>query len=139
MEETTIILIHTITRLNLIITNLCIRTIHNNNSSNKQQSQHQQNLINPRRGSFRTSNHPNLSPHLQTSYLPELEADYCKDYNCCGELLPTLHDLLRHYEEAHILASPPPDQNHFILNSHNRNNYNNAHNVMETVSTTDVF
>ncbi|KAL6452791.1 SFP1 Transcription factor SFP1 [Candida maltosa Xu316] len=105
-----------------------------------QQQQQQQNLINPRRGSFRTSNQPHLSPHLQTSYLPELEADYCKDYNCCGELLPTLHDLLRHYEEAHISASPPPDQNqHMLNNNRNRNNYNNMHNVMETVSTTDVF
>ncbi|EDK44706.1 conserved hypothetical protein [Lodderomyces elongisporus NRRL YB-4239] len=99
-----------------------------------------QNLINPRRGSFRTALHPSLSPQQQTSYLPDLEADYCKDYNCCGELLPTLHDLLRHYEEAHILASPPLDSNqHLLNNNRNRNNYNNIHNVMETVSTTDVF
>ncbi|RLV91825.1 Transcription factor SFP1 [Spathaspora sp. JA1] len=99
------------------------------------QSQH---LINPRRGSFRTGNHPSMSPHLQPSYLPDLEADYCKDYSCCGELLPTLHDLLRHYEEAHISASPPPDTNHLLSSNRNRNNFN-IHNVMETVSTNDVF
>ncbi|KAK6197306.1 split zinc finger protein [Scheffersomyces amazonensis] len=107
----------------------------------------QPNLINPRRGSFRhainnnsNNNHLtsiSMSPPLQTSsYLPELEADYCKDYSCCGELLPTLHDLLRHYEEAHISPSPPPDQS---LNNRNRTNFNNIHNVLETVSTTDVF
>jgi transcription factor SFP1 len=84
---------------------------HNYSQQLHQSSSTQPNLINPRRGSFRTSStHPSMSPHLQTSYLPELEADYCKDYNCCGELLPTLHDLLRHYEEAHILASPPTDK-----------------------------
>ncbi|KAK6463704.1 split zinc finger protein [Scheffersomyces coipomensis] len=98
-----------------------------------------QNLINPRRGSFRHNNNLasiSMSPPLQTSYLPELEADYCKDYSCCGELLPTLHDLLRHYEEAHISPSPPPDHN---INRNNRNSFNNIHNVLETVSTTDVF
>ncbi|KAF3991536.1 hypothetical protein FT663_02265 [Candidozyma haemuli var. vulneris] len=112
------------------------------------------NLINPRRGSFRMSsvaapvaaqNAANLhagtlSPPNTTSYLPTLEADYCKDYSCCGQLLPTLHDLLRHYEEAHISASPPQEANSHILAAHrNRNNINNIHNVMETVSTTDVF
>lgn len=114
---------------------------HNYSQQTHQSSSNQPNLINPRRGSFKaTSTHPSMSPHLQTSYLPELEADYCKDYNCCGELLPTLHDLLRHYEEAHILASPPTDQSHHMLNNNrSRNNYNNMHNVMETVSTTDVF
>lgn len=126
---------------------------HNNNTHQQLQQQQQlnhqnfqlahanhQNLINPRRGSFRTAFHPGMSPQQQTSYLPDLEADYCKDYNCCGELLPTLHDLLRHYEEAHILASPPIDTTQHLLNTNrNRNNYNNIHNVLETVSTTDVF
>lgn len=40
------------------------------------------------------------------AYLPNLERQYCKDYSCCGQLLPSLHDLLRHYEEAHIATSP---------------------------------
>ncbi|VEU20190.1 DEKNAAC100967 [Brettanomyces naardenensis] len=41
-----------------------------------------------------------------SSYLADLEANYCKDYSCCGQLLPTLHDLLRHYEEMHIQQEP---------------------------------
>lgn len=49
------------------------------------------------------------SPINSSSYLPTLEADFCKDYSCCGILLPNLHDLLRHYEEAHISQSPPVD------------------------------
>ncbi|CAN6624208.1 hypothetical protein TRVA0_009S03004 [Trichomonascus vanleenenianus] len=48
-----------------------------------------------------------MSPIHSSSYLPNLEADFCKDYSCCGQTLPTLHDLLRHYEEAHIAPSPP--------------------------------
>lgn len=111
---------------------------------------HQHNLINPRRGLFRLQNHnaaPQshqnvvlISPPNTTSYLPNLEADYCKDYLCCGQLLPTLHDLLRHYEEAHITLLPPNEPNAHLLNSHrNRNNMNNIHNVMETVLTNDVF
>lgn len=96
-------------------------------------------IINPRRGSIRNQTSSiSISPPVQASYLPDLEADYCKDYVCCGQLLPTLHDLLRHYEEAHISSSPPPDQ-HMINSTRNRNARNNVHNVMETVSTTDVF
>ncbi|AET38746.1 zinc-coordinating transcription factor SFP1 Ecym_3253 [Eremothecium cymbalariae DBVPG len=45
-------------------------------------------------------------PSSSGSYLPNLEKKYCKDYSCCGQLLPSLHDLLRHYEEAHIATSP---------------------------------
>mmetsp|Transcript_1049 Transcript_1049/g.1052 ORF Transcript_1049/g.1052 Transcript_1049/m.1052 type:complete len:420 (-) Transcript_1049:77-1336(-) len=99
----------------------------------------QHHLINPRRGSVRHQQNPSISmsPPIQTSYLPDLEADYCKDYLCCGQLLPTLHDLLRHYEEAHISPTPPQDQH--ILNSTRNRNRNNVHNIMETVSTTDVF
>lgn len=36
-----------------------------------------------------------------SSYLPKLEADFCRDFSCCGLPLPSLHDLLRHYEEHH--------------------------------------
>lgn len=126
-------------------------SIHNNLNSNFNNNN---NLINPRRGSFRhniNNNVPSISmspPTSSTSYLPNLEADYCKDYSCCGQLLPTLHDLLRHYEEAHISPSPPNGTNNNLLNgslsnhssnNRNRNNFNNIHNVMETVSTNDVF
>lgn len=45
-------------------------------------------------------------PGASSAYLPNLEKQYCKDYSCCGLLLPGLHDLLRHYEEAHISTSP---------------------------------
>lgn len=33
---------------------------------------------------------------------PKLEVSFCKDFNCCGVLLRDLHDLCRHYEEAHV-------------------------------------
>ncbi|KAI1924193.1 Transcriptional regulator of ribosomal biogenesis proteins [Ophidiomyces ophidiicola] len=45
-----------------------------------------------------------------SSYLPKLEANYMRDFSCCGFTLPTLHDLLQHYEEAHAQRSPPPPQ-----------------------------
>ncbi|KAL4895704.1 hypothetical protein BDV59DRAFT_172988 [Aspergillus ambiguus] len=41
-----------------------------------------------------------------SSYLPKLEADFMRDFSCCGVTLPGLHDLLQHYEEAHATKSP---------------------------------
>jgi transcription factor SFP1 len=41
-----------------------------------------------------------------SSYLPKLEANFMKDFSCCGLTLPTLHDLLQHYEEAHAQKDP---------------------------------
>ncbi|ONH66946.1 Transcription factor SFP1 [Cyberlindnera fabianii] len=55
-------------------------------------------------------NQTSMSPPVQSAYLPDLEANYCKDYSCCGQLLPTLHDLLKHYEESHISPTPPAHQ-----------------------------
>mgnify|MGYP002477054736 FL=1 len=60
----------------------------------------------------------NLS--VQASYLPTLEKQYCKDYACCGLLLPSLHDLLDHYEDVHTTSSlsrPLPNYNNFHLNN----------------------
>ncbi|ORY87995.1 hypothetical protein BCR37DRAFT_20149 [Protomyces lactucae-debilis] len=34
--------------------------------------------------------------------LPHLEADFCKDFSCCGLVLDDLHDLLQHYEDHHV-------------------------------------
>src|SRR5215469_18318156 len=45
-----------------------------------------------------------------SSYLPKLEANFMRDFSCCGVTLPTLHDLLQHYEEAHAQKSAQPDQ-----------------------------
>jgi transcription factor SFP1 len=131
----------------------------NGNHATASSNSNHLNIMNPRRGSFRfgtnnsvSNNNSNNASHLlntyhnsgmaisppQTSYLPNLEADYCKDYSCCGQLLPNLHDLLRHYEEAHINMSPPTDNSHYINVNRNRT-MNNIHNILETVSTTDVF
>ncbi|GMM38779.1 zinc-coordinating transcription factor [Saccharomycopsis crataegensis] len=77
------------------------------------------------------------------NYLPNLEADYCKDYSCCGDILPTLHDLLKHYEEAHISISPP--SNDLVVNgdgqvtSNNSKNLKRSNDLMEAVSTNEVF
>jgi transcription factor SFP1 len=45
-----------------------------------------------------------------SSYLPKLEANFMRDFSCCGITLPTLHDLLQHYEEAHAQKSPQHSQ-----------------------------
>jgi transcription factor SFP1 len=49
------------------------------------------------------------------SYLPKLEANFMKDFTCCGKILPNLHDLLQHYEEAHTATqnSPNAGRNNF--------------------------
>ena len=55
-----------------------------------------------------------------SSYQPKLEADFMRDFSCCNLKLPTLHDLLEHYEENHHQQieemqrrqtdeGPPPD------------------------------
>src|SRR2546430_3069466 len=42
-----------------------------------------------------------------SSYLPKLEAEFMRNFSCCGVTLPSLHDLLQHYEEAHAQQAPP--------------------------------
>lgn len=43
----------------------------------------------------------NSPSYHSSSYLPKLEANFMRDFSCCGMTLPSLHDLLQHYEEAH--------------------------------------
>lgn len=72
---------------------------HNGSSTSPPSSAHN----NARRPSHLSATSP---PAAHNAYLPNLEKQYCKDYSCCGLSLPGLHDLLRHYEEAHIATSP---------------------------------
>ncbi|RDW72992.1 hypothetical protein BP6252_06899 [Coleophoma cylindrospora] len=54
-----------------------------------------------------TSPFPYQSPSFHSSsYLPKLEAEFMKNFACCGKTLPSLHDLLQHYEEAHAESTP---------------------------------
>ncbi|KEY65143.1 hypothetical protein S7711_04233 [Stachybotrys chartarum IBT 7711] len=46
-----------------------------------------------------------------SSYLPKLEANFMRDFTCCGLILPNLHDLLQHYEELHTQPSPNSSRN----------------------------
>jgi transcription factor SFP1 len=48
----------------------------------------------------------NSPSYHSSSYLPKLEAEFCRDFSCCGIPLPSLHDLLRHYEEHHAQQIP---------------------------------
>ena len=49
-----------------------------------------------------------------SSYLPKLEANFMRDFSCCGLTLPSLHELLQHYEENHTDQVQPsmPKQVH---------------------------
>ncbi|EKG18163.1 Zinc finger C2H2-type protein [Macrophomina phaseolina MS6] len=40
-----------------------------------------------------------------SSYLPKMEANFMKDFNCCGLTLDSLHELLQHFEECHAAPS----------------------------------
>ena len=51
-----------------------------------------------------------------SSYLPKLEANFMRDFTCCGQILPNLHDLLQHYEEAHTQPSPNTSRNNNSFN-----------------------
>lgn len=78
-----------------------------------------------------SNNNVALSPSMNANmaYLADLETEYCKDYSCCGQHLPNLHDLLRHYEELHIQPSPPMEAPRARP----------VNNPMDTVSTNEVF
>ncbi|KAL8826926.1 MAG: hypothetical protein Q9191_003500 [Dirinaria sp. TL-2023a] len=50
---------------------------------------------------------PYQSPsYHSSSYLPKLEANFMKDFRCCGITLPSTHELLQHYEENHAQQMP---------------------------------
>lgn len=61
-------------------------------------------------GSSPFNTHQSPSFH-SGSYLPKLEANFMRDFTCCGKILPNLHDLLQHYEEAHTSNSPGLSRN----------------------------
>ncbi|KAL8925461.1 MAG: hypothetical protein Q9172_002223 [Xanthocarpia lactea] len=45
---------------------------------------------------------PQQSPSFHSSsYIPKLEANFMKDFSCCGQIMASLHELLQHYEENH--------------------------------------
>ena len=44
--------------------------------------------------------------HQYSSYLPKLDASFMKDFRCCGLTVPTLDELLEHYEKAHSQTAP---------------------------------
>lgn len=52
--------------------------------------------------------HQSPSYH-SSSYLPKLEADFMRDFVCCGTMWKDLHALLTHYEETHAQQEPPQD------------------------------
>ncbi|KAI9677954.1 MAG: Transcriptional regulator of ribosomal biogenesis proteins [Bathelium mastoideum] len=52
-----------------------------------------------------TSPYTFQSPSFHSSsYLPKMEANFMKDYVCCGLQLDSLHELLQHYEQAHAAS-----------------------------------
>lgn len=45
-----------------------------------------------------------------------------KDFTCCGLTLPSLHDLLQHFEEAHAQQMPPPMATQFAIQNNGNSN-----------------
>ncbi len=76
---------------------------------------------------------PSQGNGFSSSYLPSLEAKYCRDYSCCGEVLPTLHHLLSHYEETH--SGQPPMGQH----QQHESRANTSIGLSMGVPTTEVF
>ncbi|KAG0347210.1 hypothetical protein BG004_008188 [Podila humilis] len=50
------------------------------------------------------------SPKLGDVYERDLEANYCKNFSCCGLTLGDLHALLQHYEESHVRFENDEDE-----------------------------
>ncbi|KAF9116174.1 hypothetical protein BGX27_004514 [Mortierella sp. AM989] len=47
-------------------------------------------------------------------YERDLEANYCKNFSCCGLTLGDLHALLQHYEEAHVRFEEDEDEDDLL-------------------------
>ncbi|KAL8866325.1 MAG: hypothetical protein Q9174_006370 [Haloplaca sp. 1 TL-2023] len=55
---------------------------------------------------------PAQSPSFHSSsYIPKLEANFMRDFRCCGTDLPTFHDLTTHWEENHDMTAMLPHRN----------------------------
>ncbi|KAG0347860.1 Transcriptional regulator of ribosomal biogenesis protein [Podila humilis] len=52
------------------------------------------------------------SPRRGDVYQRDLEANYCTNFSCCGQILGDLHALLQHYEEAHVRFEEDDDNGH---------------------------
>ena len=48
----------------------------------------------------------NTPSYHSSSYLPKLEANFMRDFACCGANLASLHDLVKHYETVHGHSFP---------------------------------
>ncbi|KAF9428109.1 Transcriptional regulator of ribosomal biogenesis proteins [Podila epigama] len=55
------------------------------------------------------------SPRGGDVYERDLEANYCKNFSCCGLTLGDLHALLQHYEEAHVRFENDDDEDDDIF------------------------
>jgi transcription factor SFP1 len=50
---------------------------------------------------------PNTAIFIDNTTLPGIsEANFMRDFACCGQTLPTLSELLQRYEEAHAQQAP---------------------------------
>ncbi|EIN10086.1 hypothetical protein PUNSTDRAFT_143416 [Punctularia strigosozonata HHB-11173 SS5] len=47
---------------------------------------------------------PTASTPLFEHHMPSLEEDICSDFTCCGLTLADMHQLVEHFEEAHVLV-----------------------------------
>ena len=54
-----------------------------------------------------------------------------KDFNCCGSTLPSLHDLVQHYEEEHAQRMPQPATGSYMPQVSSANNANGTRRTVE--------
>ncbi|KAI9759299.1 MAG: Transcriptional regulator of ribosomal biogenesis proteins [Chaenotheca gracillima] len=67
-------------------------------------------------GSSPFNPNPSSSQH-SSSYLPKMEANFMRDFSCCGLKISNFHNLLQHYEEEHAGAlTPAPSSRGFGQN-----------------------
>ncbi|KII85256.1 hypothetical protein PLICRDRAFT_337571 [Plicaturopsis crispa FD-325 SS-3] len=43
-------------------------------------------------------------PSVYADHIPSLERDFCSNFTCCGLSIGDLHELLEHFEEAHVVV-----------------------------------
>lgn len=58
-------------------------------------------------GSYNNKSFVSGSYGRERTRMMRKEAEFCKDFMCCGKDLGSLHDLLEHYEESHVVVLSP--------------------------------
>jgi len=69
----------------------------------------------------------------------DIEANFCKDFTCCGIVLKDLHELLQHFEDAHRMESDMEEEDDLPFEFDDLSSNRNTSNENYIPTLTDLF